>query len=141
MKSSINEYFAKKLKLLRTKYSKSKDIQKDIAVKFGMKQQNYSKLENGETNFSDKILDKICDEFNITRTEFITSQSQLPQINVPAQANINSIDDYTMRILFSKFRKEILELKLLNADLEIEVRRYRRNYIVGEDGPPIYVII
>ena len=31
--------------------------------------------------------------------------------------------------------------KIHNADLEIEVRQYRGNYIAGEDGPPIYVII
>jgi hypothetical protein len=29
---------------------------------------------------------------------------------------------------------------IYRADLEIEVRQYRSNFIVGDDGPPIYIM-
>ena len=47
MKSEVNKHFAEKLKYLR---DRSDEIQDVVAEKLGMKQQNYSKLENGEIN-------------------------------------------------------------------------------------------
>ena len=63
----MNVSHAKKLRILR----KSKDLkQSDIAVHLKLTQQAYSKLENGDTVFSDELIEKIAAFFHITPEEF-----------------------------------------------------------------------
>lgn len=141
METILNKHYAKKLKLLRTKSSKPKLIQKDIAIRFGMKQQNYSKLENGEINFSDKILNKISEVFNITILEFISFENEVPTAKPIVMPNINNIDDYTTRILFASLRKQIAQQKVRIADLEIEARRQKIDTVISDNFAPLYVLI
>ncbi len=136
MNSLINQYFGKKLKHLRNQVG---EIQKVMSAKFGMKQQNYCKLEQGKLKFSNKTLYKIQKEFNISPEDFISKPSL--KANSPIKVNLNSVDDYTTRILIATLRKEITELKLQKAELEIEVRRYRVDYQLSNDSTPVYVII
>jgi transcriptional regulator with XRE-family HTH domain len=44
--------------------------QTEVAEFLGLSQQAYSKLENGETSFSDEIITKISDFFGISPAEF-----------------------------------------------------------------------
>ena len=53
MESIIRTHLGNKLKFLREKSNKK---QIEMAIIFKMKQQNYSRIEKGKTNFSDKIL-------------------------------------------------------------------------------------
>jgi transcriptional regulator with XRE-family HTH domain len=138
MESFVNKYFAGKLKSLRLK---SDDIQDVLAAKFDMKQQVYCRLEQGKTNFSDNILDKICDEFNISRAEFVTSQSQLPQTNSVLKSNEKMLDDFSTKVIFAIFKKELIEKDLQIVDLQIALRKQKRYMEVTEDVEPIYVMI
>lgn len=58
---------AKKLRYLRKKHDFK---QVDLANHLGLSQQAYSKLENGETSFSDETIEKISDFFKITPADF-----------------------------------------------------------------------
>ncbi|MCO5259481.1 MAG: helix-turn-helix domain-containing protein [Crocinitomicaceae bacterium] len=67
MESSINVSHAKKLRFLRKQSDKK---QSEIAHYLGLSQQAYSKLENGETGFSDETIEKISHFFGISPAEF-----------------------------------------------------------------------
>lgn len=67
MDKSIIVSHAKKLRFLRKQSDKK---QSEIAQFLGLSQQAYSKLENGETGFSDETIEKIAQFFQITPAEF-----------------------------------------------------------------------
>jgi transcriptional regulator with XRE-family HTH domain len=103
-----------------------------------MKQQNDSRIEKGKTNFSNKMLYKIQNEFHIKPLDFITKDVE--QSNI-ITANINYTDDYTTRIMFAKLRKQIAEQKVRIAELEIEARRQKVDKVITGNFEPIYVMI
>jgi transcriptional regulator with XRE-family HTH domain len=68
MKENTNLLYATKLYKLR----RDADIkQPQLAEFLGVSQQAYSKLERGETNFSDDVIDAICHYFKISVSEFV----------------------------------------------------------------------
>lgn len=131
MENYVNDYLGQNLKNLREK-NNVKQI--EAAVLFGVTQQNYSKIECGKVNFLDKILNTICSSFNVTPNDFLNYQNIISSIKTAENKDIDIalIDQLKWRIKMQNLRI---------ADLEIEVRQYRRNFIVGDDGPPIYVMI
>lgn len=135
MNSWINIFLGKKLKGLRERNNKK---QTEMAYIFEMKQQSYSKIERGKTNFSDKILNKICEEFNTTKVEFLTVPISTTAVS---KLKDNNIDDFTTAILFANYRKQMAEQKLRIAELELQLRRQKTGKIIAEDIKPIYVLI
>lgn len=67
METSINIFYAKKLRYLRRKYEKK---QQDVAEILNLSQQAYSKLETGKIKFTNATIDRISKFFNITPIEF-----------------------------------------------------------------------
>lgn len=131
MENYVNVQLGQNLKNLREK-NNVKQI--EAAVLFGVTQQNYSKIECGKVNFSDKILNTICSSFNITPNDFLNYQNVISSIKTAENKDID-------KALIDQLKWRIKMQNLRIADLEIEVRQYRRNFIVGDDGPPIYVMI
>ncbi len=131
MENYVNVYLGQHLKNLREKNNMK---QSEAAIFFGITQQNYSKIERGKVNFSDKILNNICNSFNLTPSDFLNYQQGASEANLAENKDVDKalIDQL-------KWRIKMMNLKI--ADLEIEVRQYRRNFIVGDDGPPIFVMI
>ncbi len=130
MKNYINEYLGQNLKDLR---EKNNIKQTEAAVLFGVAQQNYSKIECGKINFTDKILDNICSVFNITPNGFINYR------NVVTQRK-KSESEQADKDLIAQLKWRIKMQNLIRADLVIGVRQYRKGFIVGDDGPPIYIM-
>ncbi len=131
MENYVNVQLGQNLKNLREK-NNVKQI--EAAVLFGVTQQNYSKIECGKVNFSDKILNTICSSFNVTPNDFLNYQNIISSIKTAENKDID-------KALIDQLKWRIKMQNLRIADLEIEVRQYRRNFIVGDDGPPIYVMI
>ncbi len=138
MKNFINSYLGQKLKVLRENSNRK---QKDLALILSTTQQSYSKIENGKTNFSDALITKICDTFQITPIEFISSQNILSKNITLISSNKNHIEDLSTRILFASFKKQLIEKELRIVELELEVRKHKRYKIDTNDFNPIYVII
>jgi transcriptional regulator with XRE-family HTH domain len=131
MENYVNVYLGQHLKDLREKNNMK---QTEAAILFGITQQNYSKIECGKVNFSDKILNTICSSFNVTPNDFLNYQH-----TISVEKIVENKD--TDKALIDQLKWRIKMQNLRIADLEIEVRQYRRNFIVGDDGPPIYVMI
>ncbi len=131
MNDYLNEYLGQNLQDLRENNNMK---QLEVAILFGTTQQYYSKIECGKINFSDKILNNICSVFNITPNDFFNYRNIMSKLKIEES---NQADKDLIAML--KWRIKMLSLQ--RADLEIEVRKYRRNFIVGNDGPPIHVII
>lgn len=134
MENEINIHLGKKIKTLRKRLNKS---QNEMAALFNIEQQSYCKLENGKTSFSANIQEEIYEIFGLKPLEFLYSPLEEDDMVTKQDPNEN----YITNLIFNQFRLNLLELQLRNADLEIEVRKYRTNFIVGDDGPPIHVII
>ncbi len=131
MENYINVYLGKHLKDLREKNNMK---QAEAAILFGVTQQNYSKIECGKVNFSDKILTTICNSFNLTPNDFLNYQHINSEVKIAENKDIDTA-------LIEQLQWRIKMMNLRIADLEIEVRQYRKNFIVGDDGPPIFVLI
>lgn len=131
MGNYVNKHLGENLKDLREKNCMK---QSEASVLFGMIQQNYSKLECGKKIFSDDILNSICNVFNITPNEFLNYRSKVTELK--ENENVRTDKDLIAQL---EWRVKMQYLRI--ADLEIEVRKYRRNFIVGNDGPPVHVLI
>lgn len=131
MENYINLYLGENLKTLRENTNNMK--QSEVAVLFGVTQQYYSKIECGKINFTDEILNSICSVFNITPNDFINYRNKMTELKFAEsqQADKDLIEQLQWRIKMDN---------IYRADLEIEVRQYRSNFIVGDDGPPIYIM-
>lgn len=84
---------AKKLRFLRKNHDKK---QTEIASHLGLSQQAYSKLENGETSFSDETIEKISNFFGISPAEFERVQETVYIGNNSSfnnSSNIHTIDE------------------------------------------------
>jgi len=76
MSSAIDLSHAKKLRFLRKTLDKK---QVDIARALNLSQQAYSKLETGDTGFSDETIEKLAKYFKITPADF---EKPLDSINI-----------------------------------------------------------
>lgn len=137
MTSLVNEGYGKKLKYLRVKENKTQD---EIASKIGMKQQNYSKLEKGELHFSDKIIYKICEVFQFKKPDDFL-EMRLPSASPLITSNDNLYKNLSDQILFAILNIEIAKRDLRIVDLEIDLRKYKKDVILTEKINPIYVMI
>jgi transcriptional regulator with XRE-family HTH domain len=87
MDKNTDVIYAHKLHFLR----RSANIkQPEIAEVLNISQQAYSKLERGETHFSDEIIDAICDYFKITAPEFMQTSESINCVNSPNSGNNNN---------------------------------------------------
>lgn len=132
MGNYINEYLGENLKNLRENSNNIK--QSEVAVLFGVTQQYYSKIECGKINFTDEILNNICNVFNITPNDFLNYRNIVSELNIVESQQAD-------KDLIAQLQWRIQMQNLYRADLEIEVRKYRKNFIVGDDGPPVHVLI
>lgn len=130
MENYINEYLGKNLQDLRENNNMK---QSEAAVLFGRTQQNYSKLECGNKFFTNEILNNICSVFNITPNDFLNYQNVVSKLKIAENGQAD-------KDLIAQLKWRIKMQNLVRADLEIEVRQYRSNFIVGDDGPPIYIM-
>lgn len=74
MSNSITLSHAKKLRFLRKTYDRK---QAEIAEALNMSQQAYSKLEKGDTIFTDATIERIASFFEITPAEFERSMESI----------------------------------------------------------------
>ena len=136
METLINIYLGEKLKVMRDK----KNIkQTEMAVIFGMKQQNYSQIELGMTHFSNKILAKINEVYNVTPIEFLTNP--IPKSNTLVKTNSNQMDDFSVKVLLANLKKQVAEQKLRIINLEIELIQHKKDIVISDNVKPIYVLI
>lgn len=131
MENYINEYLGENLKTLRESNNNMK--QSEVAVLFGVTQQYYSKIECGKINFTNEILNNICSVFNIAPNDFINYRNIVSELKIAESQQAD-------KDLIAQLQWRIKMQNLVRADLEIEVRQYRSNFIVGDDGPPIYIM-
>ncbi|MDR0802102.1 helix-turn-helix transcriptional regulator [Fluviicola sp.] len=96
MNEEIVVSHAKKLRFLRKKGDRT---QVEVASHLGLSQQAYSKLEQGETAFSDETIEKIAEYFKITPAEFenpsesvIVGSNNSNNSNTSAGYNIYNLD-------------------------------------------------
>lgn len=107
--------YAEKLKQLRINQYIS---QREMAIKFKITQQAYSKLEKGEVNFSIKRIEKICKFFKVSVAEFIT-------INSTKTKNGKSMDSYNVKVLKQYYEMLLLEKDIRIGKLEIELMHHK----------------
>jgi transcriptional regulator with XRE-family HTH domain len=131
MENYINEYLGKNLQNLRENNNMK---QEEVAVLFGTTQQNYSKIECGKKFFTNEILNNICSVFNTTPNDFLNYQNIVSKLEYAESKQAD-------KDLIAQLQWRVKMDSIYRADLEIEVRQYRSNFIVGDDGPPIYVMI
>lgn len=131
MGNYINEYLGKNLKDIR---EKNKMKQSEAAILFGMTQQNYSKIECGKKVFTNEILSNICSIFHITPNDFLNYRNLITVLK-------DNESEQLSKDLIAQLQWRIKMDNIYRADLEIEVRKYRKNFIVGDDGPPVHVLI
>jgi transcriptional regulator with XRE-family HTH domain len=87
MEYNVNVILGQKLKFLRLKKNWN---QQSVAKLIGLSsQQVYSKLENGETSFTDDVINKISKTFDMDPTEFVKPNESIHISNSP-NANNNS---------------------------------------------------
>jgi len=128
--------FGKKLRTLRL-HSQSK--QSEIAKQLGVSQQAYSNLENGKTQFTDVLIEKICDIFNVDFQEFLLVNSQQQKSKMITK--INDIDMYTARIMIANLKKQLIEKELKIVQLELQIKKPKIQQVSNADKKPIYVLI
>jgi transcriptional regulator with XRE-family HTH domain len=137
-KDNMNEEIivshAKKLRFLRKKSDKT---QQDLANHLGLSQQAYSKLENGETSFSDETIDKLANFFGITPAEFESSSESVivgsnnsNNSNTSAGYNIYNLDPalvdtmkklHEQNLLLIERNKEIFSDLIKEKDKRIQL--------------------
>lgn len=124
--------YGKKLTLLRTTLFAK---QADIASKLTISQQAYSLLESGKTHFSISIVNKLCAIFNITFQEFISMNEK--ELMVP----INQPNNNTLKILELQHKKITLEKDIRIVQLELELKKHKKQPFIYKESAPIYVMI
>lgn len=87
MENNLNIIYAQKLYKLRRDANLKQPI---VALALGKGQQAYSKLERGVTDFSDEIVDSICNFFKISLDEFTQNTDKINCVNSPNSANANN---------------------------------------------------
>lgn len=115
MGAEITIGHAKKLRFLR-KINDKKQI--EVATAVQMSQQAYSKLENGETNFSDEVIEKISAFFKITPAEFEKPLDTfyIGSNNSNSGTNINTLDPKLFETLQNLYQENLELAKNLIAE-------------------------
>ncbi len=87
----LDTLYANKLRYLRL----SGDLKQELLAKeLSLSQQSYSKLETGKTQFSDEIIARISQYFNITPAEFVKPMERVQISNSPnAHSSHHHIND------------------------------------------------
>lgn len=121
MSSPIDLSHAKKLRFLRKSNEKK---QADVATVLGLSQQAYSKMENGETCFTDETIEKLSGYFKITPAEF---EKPIDAINIGNNnsntgTHINTIDLKFLHILQEAWGRNT---KMLEIILDEKNRRIK----------------
>jgi transcriptional regulator with XRE-family HTH domain len=80
---NLNLIYASRLYKLRREANLKQPV---IAEFLGKSQQAYSKLERGETDFSDEVIDKICSYFKISLEDFTQTTTNINCLNSPNSA-------------------------------------------------------
>jgi transcriptional regulator with XRE-family HTH domain len=117
--SELDKMCAIELKSLRKKNKLSQDkMFEDLGLE---SQQQYSDLENGKKHFTDSIILKICNLFNISLLNFINVNE--PDSNLSLFLND---DDYDIiensednEIKIALYRKLLIESKIENTELKL----------------------
>ena len=100
--------------------------QNETATKLGLIQQSYSKLERGDLNFTDEIIDKICNLFNVKLEQFINvdngsySNSVLNSANSIYHNNSNKVIEDLISALNTQQQQAYEEKKELLTLLKQE---------------------
>ncbi|TSJ44825.1 helix-turn-helix domain-containing protein [Fluviicola chungangensis] len=129
MNDEIVVSHAKKLRYLR---KKSDRTQVEVASHLGLSQQAYSKLEQGETTFSDETIEKIAEFFKITPAEFENTDGTITvsSNNSNNTHSNNSIDDklletfvkiYEQNSILIERNKEIVNDLMIEKDKRIQL--------------------
>lgn len=84
MEKNLNHVYASRLYKLRREANLKQPV---VAMALGKGQQAYSKLERGETDFSDEVVDNICNYFKITLDDFTQSSDKINCVNSPNSAS------------------------------------------------------
>lgn len=122
MSSLIDLQHARKLRFLRKTYDKK---QIEIADFLSVSQQAYSKLERAETTFSDEIIEKISNFFNMTPAEFelpLGESITIGSNNSYTGSNINNTELTLINALNDSYKemKNIYELLIQEKDARIK---------------------
>ncbi|MES2513314.1 MAG: helix-turn-helix transcriptional regulator [Bacteroidota bacterium] len=133
MESRINLYLAQNLKALR---KKNKKKQLEMALLFNIKQQNYSKLETGKSNFTDKVINNICHVFKITAEDFITRQDSTAN-----SSKTGLMDDLATKILLASLQKQLTEKNLQIVEMEIAQKFPKQKKDSVKSNNVVYVMI
>lgn len=133
MHSIINAYLGQKLKTLRESSCRK---QADMAMAFQITQQSYSKIERGQTNFSNKILNNIAQVFDISPLDFLSVS-----LDKKGQITRTGVEDFATRIIIAGLKKHIAEQKLRIAELEIASITGKISTPVSKNIKPLYVMI
>ncbi len=110
-------------KRLYTKRREKMIKQQDLAFSLGITQQAYSKLERGETHFSDEIIDKVCNTLEMTIGEFVAFGDNVLFSNSPQSNNNGYVNDVKIIETLQKTYEqntELLKLVLTEKDLRIK---------------------
>ncbi len=81
---NLNLIYASRLYKLRREANVKQPV---VATALGKSQQAYRKLERGETDFSDDVVDCICNYFKITLDDFVQSNDKINCVNSPNSAS------------------------------------------------------
>ncbi len=126
MKDNTNLFYATKLYKLR----RGADVkQPQLANILGITQQAYSKLERGETNFSDEVIDAICKYFRISVAEFLLPiEASLALHNAKNSDTINS--NNTLQQIIPAFLEE---MKSYRAERQFYIRQIERLILILDE--------
>ncbi len=117
---------AKKLRFLRKSFDRK---QSEIAEALNLSQQAYSKLENGETIFTDSTIERIATYFNITAADF---EKQMDSItignnNSNTGSNIQTVDLKLVETLQKAYEQNTTLLELLIKEKDARISYLESN--------------
>lgn len=113
--SHIVEVIAGNVKRLR---EAKKLAQKEICAETGIPQGQYSRIENGKVEPSISTLDKLAKVFEVSISEFFTSNDTIESVNLPLLEKVKLID---------KLAIDEQEALLKMIDLAISNKRMKDN--------------
>ena len=123
--------YGEKLKRLRINQFIS---QREMAIKFKMSQQAYSKLEKGKIRFTIKKVEKICKIFKLSVDEFITISPKL------SKAKDVKTDNYNIKILKKHYERLLLIKDIRIGELEIEIKRLKKGRKISKTPLDVHIL-
>lgn len=123
--------YGEKLKRLRINQFIS---QREMANKFKITQQGYSKLEKGETKFSIKRIEKICKIFKISVDDFILISPKL------SKTKDVKTDAYNIKILKKHYERLLLIKDIRIGELEIENKRLKKGRKISAKPMDVHIM-